>query len=307
MGEGPKLPTRVQNPNRSRVRNRVAVGVHLVDVSALEGARSLPGLVVVPVLVGSGKSCIGQPLIHAEIRELLRLKYELGRSHREIATSLGIANSTVSDYVRRASAADFSGVTLQLLWLEYRPAHPNGYQYSWFCERYKAWRGQLDVVMRQVYRAGEKAFVDYAGPKFPVVDRGTGEVRDAMVFVGVLGASNYTFVDVTWSRSLPDWTMSHVRMFTSSAGSWHRYVTSLLLARRTPRRHRAAAVRAERAGRSRRPMAAAAAGSRIWTGRRSSRSRPSATSTPSGARRGSTSTTTSNQCQVGRRVVRDDQ
>ena len=70
------------------------------------------------------------------------------------------------------------GVTLQLLWLEYRAAHPNGYQYSWFCERYKAWRGQLDVVMRQVYRAGEKAFVDYAGPKLPVVDRGTGEVRD---------------------------------------------------------------------------------------------------------------------------------
>ena len=69
------------------------------------------------------------------------------------------------------------------------------------------------MVMRQVYRAGEKALVDYAGPKFPVVDRSTGEVRDAMVFVGVLGASNYTFVDVTWSRPLPDWTMSHVRMF----------------------------------------------------------------------------------------------
>ena len=53
------------------------------------------------------------------------------------------------------------------------------------------------MVIRQVYRAGEKAFVDYAGPEFPVVDRGTGEVRDAMVFVGVLGASNYTIVDVT--------------------------------------------------------------------------------------------------------------
>ncbi len=191
-----------------------------------------------------------------KIRELLRLKYELGRSHREIAASVGIANSTVSDYLRRARAAGFSwplpaglddaaleaalfpapppsrvrrpepdwgrvhqelhrhkGVTLQLLWLEYRAAHPDGYQYSWYCERYRAWRKQLDVVMRQVYRAGEKAFVDYAGPKFPVVDRSTGEVRDAMVFVGVLGASNYTFVDVTRTRSLPDWTMSHVRMF----------------------------------------------------------------------------------------------
>ena len=90
------------------------------------------------------------------------------------------------------------GVTLRLLWLEYREAHPNGYQYSRFCERYREWRGRLDVVMRQVHRAGEKAFVDYAGPKFEVVDRGTGEVRGALVFVGVLGASNHTFVDVTW-------------------------------------------------------------------------------------------------------------
>ena len=77
-----------------------------------------------------------------------------------------------------------------LLWLEYRTVHPNGYQYSRFCDRYRAWRGHLDVVLRQVYRAGEKAFVDYAGPKFEVVDRSTGEVCDAMVFVGVLGASN---------------------------------------------------------------------------------------------------------------------
>ena len=191
-----------------------------------------------------------------KIRELMRLKYELGRSHREIAASLGVANSTVSDYVRRAVAAGFSwplpeglddaaleaalfpalppsrvprpepdwqyvhrelqrhkGVTLRLLWLEYRTVQANGYQYSRFCDRYREWRGHLDVVMRQVYRAGEKAFVDYAGPKFPVVDRSTGEVRDAMVFVGVLAASNYTFVDVTWSRALPDWTVSHVRMF----------------------------------------------------------------------------------------------
>ncbi len=99
------------------------------------------------------------------------------------------------------------GVTLQLLWLEYRAAHPNGYGYSWFCERYRAWRGRIDMVMRQVYRAGEKAFVDYAGPKFEVVDRETGVVQGAMDFGGVLGASNYTFVDVTRSRALSVWTM----------------------------------------------------------------------------------------------------
>ncbi len=83
--------------------------------------------------------------------------------------------------------------------------HPRQ-RYSRFCERYREWRGKLDVAMRQVHRAGEKAFVDYAGPMFQVVDRKTGEVRDAMVLVGVLGASNHTFVDVTRSRSLPDWT-----------------------------------------------------------------------------------------------------
>ena len=108
----------------------------------------------------------------------------------------------MSDYASRAAAAGL-----------YRTVHPNGYQYSRFCDRYRAWRGHLDVVLRQVYRAGEKAFVDYGGPKFEVVGRSTGEVRDAMVFVGVLGASNYTFVDVTWSRALLDWVMSHVRTF----------------------------------------------------------------------------------------------
>lgn len=58
-------------------------------------------------------------------------------------------------------------VTLQLLWLEYKVVHPDGYQYSQFCEHYRRWCGTLKVVMRQVHRAGEKAFVDYAGQTVP--------------------------------------------------------------------------------------------------------------------------------------------
>ena len=92
-------------------------------------------------------------------------------------------------------------MTLQLLWPEYRPAHPDGYQYSWFCEQLQGVAGQLGLVLPQIYRVGEKAFVDHAGPKFPVVDRRTGEVRDAIVFVGVLRASNYTVVDVVEPRA----------------------------------------------------------------------------------------------------------
>ena len=109
-------------------------------------------------------------------------------------------------------------VTLFLLWQEYRQAHPDGYQYSWFCEHYRSWQGKLDVVMRQDHRAGEKLFVDYAGQTVPVVDRATGEVREAQVFVAVLGASNYTYAEATWSQSLPDWIGSHVRTFRFLGG-----------------------------------------------------------------------------------------
>ena len=100
-----------------------------------------------------------------------------------------------------------------MLWQEYRAAHPDGYQYSWFCERYRAWLGKLDVVTRQDHRAGEKLFVDYAGQTVPVTDRAAGEIREAQIFVAVLGASNYTYAEATWSQALPDWIGSHVRAF----------------------------------------------------------------------------------------------
>lgn len=110
------------------------------------------------------------------------------------------------------------GVTLFLLWQEYRERHPEGYSYSRFCERYGAWKGQLDVVMRQSHRAGEKLFVDYAGQTVEVVDPTSGEIREAQIFVAVLGASNYTYAEATWSQGLPDWIGSHVRALAFFAG-----------------------------------------------------------------------------------------
>ena len=105
------------------------------------------------------------------------------------------------------------GVTLMLLWEEYRAAHPEGFGYSWFCKRYEDWSGSLDVVMRQTHRAGEKLFVDYAGHTVEVVDPASGEIRTAQIFVAVLGASNYTYAEATWSQGLSDWIGSHVRAF----------------------------------------------------------------------------------------------
>jgi transposase len=106
------------------------------------------------------------------------------------------------------------GVTLQLLWQEYKQQHPDdGYQYSQFCERYRRWRAQLDVVMRQEHRAGEKLFVDYAGQTMPVIDPETGEVRELSVFVAVLGASNYTYAEVHEDQTLASWIRGHIHAF----------------------------------------------------------------------------------------------
>jgi len=110
-------------------------------------------------------------------------------------------------------------VTLTLLWEEYKTEHPDGYQYSWFCEKYGEYRKRVDPVMRQTHRFGEKCFVDYAGETMMVIDRDTGEVRRAQLFVGVLGASNYTYAEATWSQELCCWLSSHVRMFEFFGGT----------------------------------------------------------------------------------------
>lgn len=111
------------------------------------------------------------------------------------------------------------GVTLALLWQEYKERHPEGCQYSWFCQQYERWRGAIDPVMRQEHRAGEKLFVDYAGQTMEIVDALTGEVKKAEIFVATLGASNLTYCEATWSQGLPDWIGSHVRTFAFLGGA----------------------------------------------------------------------------------------
>jgi transposase len=192
-----------------------------------------------------------------KIREVLRLRYDLKLSSRQIAISCKTARSTVSDYLSRARNAGLcfplppelddtalerllyvsaaqqavpgknqmppmeylhselrrKGVTLQLLWYEYKQNNPEGYQYSRFCELYRRWAGKLDLSLRQEHRAGEKLFVDYAGDTIPVVNPQTGEIAEAQLFVAVLGASNYTFVEASHSQELPFWIDSHIHAF----------------------------------------------------------------------------------------------
>jgi hypothetical protein len=171
-----------------------------------------------------------------KIREVLRLKWVLSLSHRQVECSVRLGHGTVGDYLRRAKLAGLcweeaerlsdgelerrlfpsacgppvggkaepdwrviqkelkgKGVTLSLLWQEYREGEPEGYGYSRFCELFRSWQGRLDAVLRQDYRGGEMLFVDYAGQAVPIVNRETGEVSEAQIFVAALGASNYTF------------------------------------------------------------------------------------------------------------------
>lgn len=110
------------------------------------------------------------------------------------------------------------GVTLFLLWQEYKAEHPDGFQYSRFCDLHREFKGSLNLSMRQSHLAGEKLFVDYVGQTISITDRTTGETHSAQMFVAVLGASSYTFAEATMSQSLEDWTGSHVRAFEFFGG-----------------------------------------------------------------------------------------
>jgi transposase len=112
------------------------------------------------------------------------------------------------------------GVTLQLLWEEYLSENPAGCSYSIFCNRYSKWAKTQKVSMRIAHKAGEKSFVDYSGMKFPIYNKDKPEEKlfEAEIFVGVLGASNYTYLEASQSQKLINWIGSHVRMFEYFGG-----------------------------------------------------------------------------------------
>lgn len=196
-----------------------------------------------------------------KIREVFRLRWEQGLTHRQIVQSCRIGQGTVVEYLRRAKVAGLTwplpegltdvelehrlfpppevipaaerplpdwavvhrelrkkGVTLLLLWEEHRADNPKAFRYSRFCQLYREWRCAAEPRMRQVHKAGEKLFVDYAGLTVPVTDRATGEIKEAQIFVATLGASSYTYAEATWSQTLPDWIASHARAFEHFGG-----------------------------------------------------------------------------------------
>ena len=111
-----------------------------------------------------------------------------------------------------------TGVTLQLLHIEYLAEHESGLRYSAFCDAYKRWLAKKPVVMRQIHRAGDKTFLDYSGKKPKIVDAQTGEVREVELFVATLGASSYTYATATLTQQLPDWISANEKAFRFFGG-----------------------------------------------------------------------------------------
>jgi len=146
-----------------------------------------------------------EPLSEAEVEA--RLFTYVGRCEPKARAAIDF------DWVHRELPRH--GVTLQLLWGEYHLAAQSAgalvYQYSQFCELYAAWRNRRRLSMRQTHRPGEKLFIDYSGKKPCFIDSDTGEVHEVELFVAVLGASNYTFAEVTLTQTIPDFTASTVR------------------------------------------------------------------------------------------------
>jgi transposase len=130
-----------------------------------------------------------------------------------------LSTQVMPDFTEMAQELSRKGMTRQLLWTEYAEAHPQAhYSYSRFTVLFKRWQATRQLSMRQQHRPGEKLFVDYCGLTLPVVNPDTGEVRQAEVYVSVLGASSYTYAEATWSQKLSDWVGSHVRAFEFYGG-----------------------------------------------------------------------------------------
>jgi transposase len=121
------------------------------------------------------------------------------------------ASIAMPDFAHVHQELKRAGVTRELLWREYLAAHAEGLKYTAFCNHYRRWLARQALVLRQDHLPGDKLFVDYAGQTVPITDRVSGERREAQIFVAVLGASNYTFAEASWTEKLPDWLASHVR------------------------------------------------------------------------------------------------
>ncbi len=194
-----------------RLRHEAGLGVR-------EIARSLhiSHGTVINYLARARQAGIGWPLPadidEAELRALLFCSQRQAQAARRPLPSM--------EYIHRELRGKrrSKGITLRLLWEEYRAEHPDGYGYTQFCEYYRRFVGTVEPALRQPYKAGEKLFVDWAGETIPVIDATPGQVRRAHLFVAALGASNYTYAEAFENTQLASWIEAHIHTWEYMGG-----------------------------------------------------------------------------------------
>ena len=189
-------------------------------------------------------------------KEILRL-LTMGLSQRDVASSTGCSLGMVSAVLARVKESgikdplnlnvkelgsilyppdkqkekaepDYSyidlemkkkGVTLTLLWEEYKIQNPTGYMYSVFCDKYREYRKKNSVYMRKVYKAGERMMVDWAGLTMKYWE--DKKEKNAYVFVAVLPASSYLYAEPFTDMKMRCWIEGHVNAFEYFEGVPH--------------------------------------------------------------------------------------
>jgi transposase len=108
-----------------------------------------------------------------------------------------------------------TGVTRQLMWLEYIEKHPDGLRSTQFSEHYNKWSKKVKPSMRMTHKAGDKLYVDYAGKTLQIVDKESGELTPVQFFVATLGSSQYTYAEASLSQKRDDFISSveHALLF----------------------------------------------------------------------------------------------
>jgi transposase len=177
----------------------------------------------IAAIIGSARSTVQECVRRCQAAEMVwplpALLDEAALHAKLYQRAVPLSRTPQPDFALLHAELKRRGVTRLLLWQEYKAAYPDGWQYSVFCDRYRRWLATQELVFRQEHLPGEKLFVDYAGQTVPITDRHSGAIREAQIFVAVLGASNYTFCEATWTQKLPDWLGSHVRALEYFGGA----------------------------------------------------------------------------------------
>lgn len=134
------------------------------------------------------------------------------------AAEMPVSDKATPDFEYLSKELKRKGVTLQLLYEEYRRDHPEGYSRSQFYEKYRNYAKKLDPVMRFNHKAGQKMFEDFSGDRPHYTDPLTGEKVETELFVSALGASSYIFACAVDDQKVENFIKSNIRAFEYYGG-----------------------------------------------------------------------------------------